>query len=93
MLNKIIHEIRRVQDFMIKLSSKSKISNAITKKLKTSKNEDRYEVTSRPSADDKSDEDDDEEDNDHSYATSRPKTDDRYEACCEPKGGTKTSDI
>jgi hypothetical protein len=34
MLNKIIHEIRRVQDFMIKLSSKSKIANAISKKLK-----------------------------------------------------------
>jgi hypothetical protein len=33
MLNKIIHEIRRVQDFMIKINSKSKINNAIIKKL------------------------------------------------------------
>jgi hypothetical protein len=33
MLNKIIHEIRRVQDFMIKINNKSKIANAITKKL------------------------------------------------------------
>jgi hypothetical protein len=37
MLNKIIYEIRRMQDFMIKTNTKSKISNAITKKLKGSK--------------------------------------------------------
>jgi hypothetical protein len=37
MLNKIIFEIRRMQDFMIKTNAKSKVSNAISKKLKGSK--------------------------------------------------------
>jgi hypothetical protein len=34
MLNKIIFEIRRMQDFMIKTNTKSKVANAISKKLK-----------------------------------------------------------
>jgi hypothetical protein len=54
MLNKIIHEIRRVQDFMIKISNKSKISNAITKKLenKNPRVEEDNETTLQPKADD-----------------------------------------
>jgi hypothetical protein len=55
MLNKIIHEIRRVQDFMIKLSSKSKIANAISKKLKNTNPRDDNcedsESTSQPKGD------------------------------------------
>jgi hypothetical protein len=52
MLNKIIHEIRRVQDFMIKINNKSKIANAITKKLedKNPRN-DCYEITLQPKTD------------------------------------------
>jgi hypothetical protein len=69
MLNKIIFEIRRIQDFMIKTNTKSKISNAITKKLKGSKkSDDCYEVTSRSKVDDRS------------FAMSRLKDDDD---CCE----------
>jgi tryptophan synthase alpha subunit len=44
MLNRIICEIRKMQDFMIKVSAKNtmklKVQNAIGKKLKASKNED-----------------------------------------------------
>jgi ATP-dependent helicase/DNAse subunit B len=54
MLNKIIYEIRRMQDFMIKTNTKSKIANAISKKLKK---KDCSEGTSRL----KADVDDDEE--------------------------------
>jgi hypothetical protein len=39
MLNKIIYEIRRMQDFMIKTNTKSKVANAISKKLKKTKEE------------------------------------------------------
>jgi hypothetical protein len=62
MINKIIYEIRRMQDFLIKTNTKSKIANAISKKLKKNDNnelnlnpksdeedveaKDRYEVTS-----------------------------------------------
>jgi hypothetical protein len=52
MLNKIIYEIRRMQDFMIKTNTKSKVTNAITKKLKGSKKDnDCFFETSRPKAD------------------------------------------
>jgi hypothetical protein len=45
MLNKIIFEIRRMQDFMIKTNTKSKVSNAISKKLKGSNPKDEDEDT------------------------------------------------
>jgi hypothetical protein len=65
MLNKIIYEIRRVQDFMIKTNTKSKVANAITKKLKGSKKteDDCCKATSRLKDDD-------------CEATSQPKSDD-----------------
>jgi hypothetical protein len=64
MLNKIIYEIRRMQDFMIKTNTKSKVANAITKKLKGSKKTDRSSATSHL------------KDDDCCEATSRSKTDD-----------------
>jgi hypothetical protein len=64
MINKIIFEIRRMQDFLIKTNTKSKVANAITKKLKGSKKDDCYEVISRSKTDDRS------------YVTSRLKDDD-----------------
>jgi hypothetical protein len=48
MINKIIYEIRRMQDFLIKTNTKSKVANAITKKLKK---KDCCEATSRPKDD------------------------------------------
>jgi hypothetical protein len=53
-----------MQDFMIKTNTKSKVANAITKKLKGSKKADRSSATSRL------------KDDDCCEATSRSKTDD-----------------
>jgi hypothetical protein len=60
MLNKLIYEIRKMQDFMIKTNTKSKVANAISKKLKKKEyvEENNGEV------------------NDCSEGTSRPKVDD-----------------
>jgi len=43
MINKIIFEIRKMQDFMIKTNSKSKVANAISKKLKKKTNDEHTE--------------------------------------------------